>query len=49
MIEIVEREVKKSYVKKLVWINESMKKRGDKPQTVQELRREIEGWVECRI
>ena len=38
----VEREVKDSYVKKLLRIEEGMKKRRDKPQTVQELRREIE-------
>ena len=39
----VEHEVKDSYVKKLLRIEEGMKKRRDKPQTVQELRREIEG------
>ena len=38
----VEHEVKDSYVKKLLRIEEGIKKRRDKPQTVQELRREIE-------
>ncbi|HZX20029.1 MAG TPA: hypothetical protein VFF13_03375 [archaeon] len=38
----IEPEVKESYMKKLLRIEEGMKKRGDKPQTVQELRREIE-------
>ena len=38
----VEHEVKDSYVKKLLRIEAGMKKRRDKPQTVQELRREIE-------
>lgn len=38
----VELKVKGSYVKKLLRIQEGIRNRGDKPQTVHELRREIE-------
>jgi len=41
--EEVEPQVKESYVKKLLSIKSNLRKGNYKPQTVQELRKEIEG------